>query len=82
MRPENWGDGMNWDMRTDTHTTGTMCRITGENLLHGTGNPAPCSGVPYVGRKSENKRGYMYTQLTHSALQQRLMEHRKATMLQ
>ena len=81
-RPENWGDGMSWDMQTDTRTTDTMCRMTGENLLRGTGTPTPCSGVPCVGRESENKRGYTYTQLTHSALQQRLTEHRKATMLQ
>lgn len=27
VRPENWGDGMNGGMRTDTHTADTMCRI-------------------------------------------------------
>ena len=53
-----------------------------ENLLHGIGIPAQHSVVNSVGRKSKNQGIYVYIQLIHFSIQQKLTQHCEATILQ
>ena len=80
---------MNWEIGIDTYTLMTLCvlikQVTNENLLHRTRKSTQCSVLTYMGKKSK-KEGYMcacvYVQLIHYAVQQKLTQHRKATIFQ
>ena len=56
--------------------------ITNENPLYSTGNSTQRSVVTRMERKSKKERIYVYMWLIHFAIQQKLTQHRKATILQ
>ena len=68
----------------DIYTPTILCirQITNENLLYSTGNSTQCSVVTQKGRKSKRGNICIYAQLIHSAEQQRLTQHCKATIFQ
>ena len=55
--------------------------ITKENLLDGIGNSTQCSVVTKW-EGNPKKRGYMYTQLIHFAVYQKLAQNFRAAILQ
>ena len=78
-----WG-GDDWEIGIDMYTLLMLCikQITNESLLYSTGNSTQCSAVTEVGRKSKKERVYVYVQLIHFAVQQKLTQHCKAIILQ
>ena len=64
---------------TGIYTVLCMEQTTNENLLFSTGSFSQCSVVTSMRRKSKNKGIYTYVQLTQFAVQQKLLEHSKAT---
>ena len=51
----------------------TLLWITKENLLGSTGHPTQPSVVTYMGRKSKKEGIYVYKQLIHFVVQQKLI---------
>ena len=65
---------MNWEVGIDIYTLLTLCieQITKENLLDSTGNSTQCSVVTKMGRKSKKEKIYVYIQLIHFDVQEKL----------
>ena len=76
-----WG-GINWKSTTDTYTLLYIKQITNNNLLYSTGNSTQCSVMTYMGIESKKEWIYIYVQLIHFAVQQKLTQHCKSTILQ
>ena len=70
----NWASGMNWETGVDMYTLLTLCikQIMNMNLLYGSGNPTRCSVVTLMGRKSKEEGLYVYLELIHFAVHQKL----------
>ena len=75
---------MSWEIGIDTYTVLILYRkwITNENILSSTENSTSCTVVTWMGRKSKREGMYAYVELTHFAVQRKLTEHCKTTMLQ
>ena len=56
--------------------------VTNGDLLYSTGNSSPYSVMTYMGKKSKKERLYVYVELIHSAVQQKITQHCKSTLLQ
>ena len=56
--------------------------MTNENLLCSSGNSTQCSVVMYMGKKLKNEGIYVNILLIHFGVQQKLIQHYKATILQ
>ena len=73
---------MDWETGIDIHTLLCIKQTTDENLLYITGNSTQCSVVTRMGRKSKKEGIFLYVQLSHFAVQQKLTQHCKATIFQ
>ena len=65
--------GMNWEIEMDIYTLLCIKQITNENLFYNV--------VTEMGRKFQKENMYVYVWLIHFALQQKLTQLRKATIL-
>ena len=74
--------GMDWETGIDIHTLLCIKQTTDENLLYITGNSTQCSVVTRMGRKSKKEGIFLYVQLSHFAVQQKLTQHCKAAIFQ
>ena len=73
---------MAWEIGIDIYTLLCIKRITNKNRLYSTGNSTQCPVVTQMGRKSKEEGIYVYVWLIHFAVQQKLTQHCKATILQ
>ena len=76
------GGGMNWQIGIDIYTLPCIKQVTNENLLYSTGNSTWCSVVTQMGRKSKKEEIYLDIRLIHFAVQKKLTQQCKATILQ
>ena len=77
------GSGMNWEIQIDMYTLLCVKQIASGNLLYNTGSSAQCSVMTQMDRVGGGREGiYVYIQLIHLIVQQKLTQHCKATILQ
>ena len=75
--------GMNWEIRFDLNNT-IMCQIASGNLLYNTGSSAQCSVMTQMGGmggRSKREAIYVYIQLIHLIVQQKLTQYCKEIIL-
>ena len=75
------GRGINWETGIDIYTLLYIKLITSKDLLYSTGNYTQYSVMAYKGKEPKVLRVdiYVYIQLLHFAVQQKLTQHRKST---
>ena len=71
------GERINWEIGTDIYIILYIRKITNNNLLYCTGNSIQYSVMTIMGTESK-KSGYMI----HFAVQYKLTQHCKSTILQ
>ena len=80
------GAGMIWEIDIAIYTLQIQIlyikQITNENLLCSSGNSTQCSVVMYMGKKFKNEGIYVHILLIHFGVQQKLIQHYIATILQ
>ena len=75
------GEGINWEIGIDIHTT--ICKIgNNKNLLCSTGNSTQYSVMIHMGKKSKKEWIYVYVKLIHFCYKQKLIQHYESTILQ
>ena len=80
MDTKEAGGGMNWETGIDTYTLLCPKQIPNENLLYSTENSTQRCGD--LNGKDIQKRGdILFIQLIHFAVQQKLIQHCKATII-
>ena len=78
------GDGgvMNWEIGIDIYTLLCIKQVTSKNPLYSTGNSTQYSVMTYMGKESKKEWIYVYVELIHFAVQQKVTQHCKSSMLQ
>ena len=76
------GGGMYWKIGIDIYTLLFIKQLINENLPYSPGISTQCSVVVCMGRVSKKEWIYIYVQLIHFAIQQKLTQHCKMTILQ
>ena len=74
--------GINWEIGIDIYTLLYIKQITNKNVLYSTGNSFQCSVMTSMGMESRREWIYVYVWLIHFAVQQKLTQHCKSTILQ
>ena len=77
------GDGgrINWEIGIDIYTLLYIKYITNKDLLHSTGISSQYSVMTYMGKESKKEWICVYVYLIHFAVQQKLTQHCKSTIL-
>ena len=71
--------GINWEIGIDIYT---LLYIKDKNRLYSTGNYIHCSVMTFLGMESRREWIYVYVWLIDFAVQQKLTQHCKSTILQ
>ena len=81
--------GTNWEIKIDIYTLPCVKQVASGNLLYSTGSSAQCSVMTQMGGMGGGVRGtskregiYVYIQLIHFVVQQKLIQHCKEIILQ
>ena len=66
--------------KSEEHTHTTIYKITNKDLLYSTGNSTQYPVINHNGKEYEKE--YIYVKRNHFAVQQKLTQHYKSTILQ